>query len=383
MMELEEKDVVVRFVHTADWHLGRSFPAFSPDERKSLSRARLESVDRILGLARQTSSQAILCAGDLFDAPDPGQEWWEPLVAKFAKEDPKRPIFLLPGNHDPLISGSVYQAQHPFYRSLPKWVHVIDQDNFEFEITPGVVLYATPCRSRSGQEDPTYTLPARQPGDQRVRIGMAHGNTFSISGQQTDFPIAKNASARLGMDYLAIGDHHGYSVESPADSPPIVYPGTHEPLNYGESRPGHVVLVAIDKNRKAHLKPQRVAKWTWEEVTCKSLEQLRDLRDLGDRKSHVLSLSLDLFAKASEYQEVESILGELQGTDAIVGRVGILQVDKSGLKLDTSNIENAFDGLPDVLLAAVQRLRELEGGDQDEVARKALLHLLDAVKGKA
>ena len=104
---------------------------------------------------------------------------------------------------------------------------------------------------------------------------------------------------------------------------------------------------------------------------------------MGDRKSHVLSLSLDLFANATEYREVETILSELQGTDAIVGRVGILQVDKSGLRLDTSNIENAFDGLPDVLLAAVERLRELEEGDQAEVAQKALLHLLDAVKGKA
>lgn len=383
MTELEDKDVVVKFVHTADWHLGRNFPAFSADERKKLSRARLESVDRIFGLARQRNAQAILCAGDLFDAPDPGQEWWEPLVTKFNKQDPNRPIFLLPGNHDPLQSGSVYQAQHPFRHALPSWVHVIDRDAFEFEIAPNVMLYATPCRSRSGQDDPTLSLPCRQPGDTQVRIGMAHGNTFSISGQQTDFPIARDAAARLGMDYLAIGDHHGFYQVSPADSPPMIYPGTHEPLNFGESRPGHAVFVAIDRNRRAHPKEERVNFWTWEEVTCKSITELRDLRDLRDRKSHVVSLSLDLKATAPEYQEVESILRELEGSDAIIGRVGILQVDKSGLRLDTTNIENAFDDLPDVLLAAVERLREMEHGDQAEIAQKALLHLFETVKGRS
>lgn len=379
MNDLEEEDIVVRFVHTADWHLGRRFPAFSEADRVRLSRARLDSVDRILGVARQHNAQAILCAGDLFDEPDPGKEWWEPLSDKLNKTGPSRPIFLLPGNHDPLESGSVYQEQHPFRRSLPHWVHVIDRDAYEYPILPEVVLYATPCRSRAGQDDPTLSIPRRQPGDERIRIGMVHGNTFDMEGHQTNFPIGREAASRQGLDYLAIGDHHGYRQVPPLEGPPAVYPGTHEPMTFGESRPGNVTVVSVDRYRKARPKVEQVCHWTWEDMTCRSIAELRNLC-LVDRKSNVLRLKLEFKASAPEYEEVEKILRELRGTDAVIGRVGIMQLDRTGLVLDTSNIDAAFDHLPEVLQATVDRLKGLESGPQGDLARQALLHLYQTLK---
>ena len=105
MTEWEDDDVVVRFVHTADWHLGRRFPAFPDADRVRLSRARLDTVDRVLGVDKQNHVHVLLCAGDLFDDPDPGREWWEPLAQKLNDYGGGRKIFLLPGNHDPLEAG--------------------------------------------------------------------------------------------------------------------------------------------------------------------------------------------------------------------------------------------------------------------------------------
>ena len=379
MTEWEDDDVVVRFVHTADWHLGRRFPAFPDADRVRLSRARLDTVDRVLGVAKQNNVQALLCAGDLFDDPDPGREWWEPLAQKLNDYGGGRKIFLLPGNHDPLEAGSVYQASHPFRRLLPGWVHVVDRDCFEHEIVPGVVLYANPCRSRAGQEDPTQSLPARQSGDERIRIGMVHGNTFDIEGCQSNFPIAEGAAAQRGLDYLAIGDHHGYRLVPPLSGPPTIYPGTHEPMTFDESDPGKVTVVSINRHRRAWSQPQSVCYWTWEDITCRSLKELRDLRDLKDLKAHVLRLKLDFKATAPEFDEVERIVTELRGTDAVIGRVGILQLDRTRLELDTANIELEFSGLPEVLRATVGRLRE-ELDKQPQVARQALLHLYQTVR---
>ena len=48
---MEEKDVALKILHTADWHLGRRFPSFSEEDEAKLTRARIEAVDRLFGLA--------------------------------------------------------------------------------------------------------------------------------------------------------------------------------------------------------------------------------------------------------------------------------------------------------------------------------------------
>jgi len=51
MRPTEEQDVALKILHTADWHLGRSFPSFREEDQPKLTRARIEAVDKLLGLA--------------------------------------------------------------------------------------------------------------------------------------------------------------------------------------------------------------------------------------------------------------------------------------------------------------------------------------------
>jgi hypothetical protein len=157
----DREDVVLRILHTADWHLGRRFPSFPEDAQKKLSRARMDVINKILDLGRRNTVNAILCAGDLFDDPTPSEDFWEGL-AKTLRDHPGPhvPIFLVPGNHDPLTPESVWAPTHPFRSRLPKWVHVVDRDDFSFDLAPDVVLYASPCRSRAGRT--TSRWPCRR-----------------------------------------------------------------------------------------------------------------------------------------------------------------------------------------------------------------------------
>lgn len=380
MTRPEDDDVALKLVHTADWHLGRRFPSFDAADQLKLSRARLEVIDRILGVAEQTGANALLCAGDLFDEPDPGPEWWQPLLEKLRRHRTPGPVFLLPGNHDPLVKTSVYHADHAFRRGLPAWVHVVDRDDFSYELTPGAVLHAAPCRSQAGQQDLALSLPARAEGDERIRIGLVHGSTFDIEGCQTNFPIARDAAVRRGFDYLAIGDTHGFREVPPGARVPTIYPSAPEATTFAEHDAGYVAVVFVTTHRRARVRRERVAHWTWEETTCRSLAELRALRDGGDRSRHVLRLAVDMCVAAEEYQEAESILRELKGTDAVHGRVGVLQLDRSRLTLDTRNIGDAFTALPDVLRATATRLEAMAKGDQAEVAQQALMHLYRAVR---
>lgn len=377
----EADDVALKLLHTADWHLGRRFPSFDEGDRITLTRARVDVLDRILAAAEHENVDAILCAGDLFDEPNPDREWWEPVAKKLAGMRTRRPVFLLPGNHDPLQAGSVYHQEHAFRRALPAWVHVVDEDDYTFELKDVAVLHACPCRSRAGQDDPTQALPARAPGDERIRIGMVHGSTFDAVDCQTNFPIAKDAAAQRGFDYLAIGDTHSFRNVPHDARPPVVYPGAPEATTFGEPGAGNVVAVFVSRARRVMFRADRVASWTWEERTIRALDELRALKSAPNLARTVLRLILELRLTAHELEEAEAILAELKGTNATHGRVGILQLVRHQMVLDTRGIEASFTELPEVLRATVAQLQELERGDQPEVAREALYHLFRLVRG--
>jgi len=379
-MTREADDVALKLLHTADWHLGRRFPSFDLNDQLRLSRARLDVLDNILKVADYNNVDAILCAGDLFDEPNPDREWWGPVAKKFEVQRNPRPIFLLPGNHDPLQPGSVYAREHAFRGALPRWVHVVDSDDFTFKLNDFATLYARPCRSRAGQDDPALALPTREPCDNRIRIGMVHGSTFDAVDCQTNFPIAKDAAALRGFDYLAVGDTHSFRNVPPNARPPVVYPGAPEPTSFDEPDAGNVVAVFVSRSRKVDFRPERVAAWTWMERTVTSLAELRELHTDSHLSRCVVRLCLDIRLSAPDFEEAERILSDLKGTTAIHGSVGVLQIERERMTLDTRGIEEELTDLPDVLRATVQRLKTLESGDEPEVARAALYHLYKLVR---
>ena len=156
-----ENDVALTLLRTADWHLGRRFPAFGPDQELRLTRARLEVVGRTLDLAHSRAVDAVLCAGDLFDQPAPDAQWWEGVLKEVAaarlaapgraaarQSRPAPPgVRLLPGAPVPLRSG------------LPGYVHVVDRPGWELPLGEDAVVCASPCTSHAGQTQLAETLP--------------------------------------------------------------------------------------------------------------------------------------------------------------------------------------------------------------------------------
>jgi DNA repair exonuclease SbcCD nuclease subunit len=384
--EPAEDDIVVKLLHTADWHLGKQFPRFSTEHAKKLKRARLEVLDRILLTAERHSVDAVLCAGDLFDEPCPAAEWWEQAAAALQKRKwTNRPVFLLPGNHDPLIPESVWAKDHAFRKLLPSWVHVVDREDFTYSLPNDAILYAVPCTSKSGQDDPTASIPKREPGDQRVRIGMVHGSTFDAKDWQAHFPIAADAALVRGLDYLALGDTHGFRLVPPErHQPPTVYPGAPEPTAYDEKDPGNVAIVVLTQKRHASVHPERVARWSWEECRASTLAELRELASRTDLADRVLRLHVDMRVPAHEYDEAERLLEELEGTEARHGRVGVLELERTGLELETSNLDEQMPDLPDVLRSTARRLKAAaEVPDQRLAAERALYHLYRLTRKRA
>ena len=60
----DDQTLGIRFVHTADLQIGKSFGQFPPDIAAVLRTGRLETLKRIAALARDRGVDAVLVAGD-------------------------------------------------------------------------------------------------------------------------------------------------------------------------------------------------------------------------------------------------------------------------------------------------------------------------------
>ena len=379
---------MLKLLHTADWHLGRRFPSFPEEGQKKLSRARMDVVTKILEVARRNAVHAIVCVGDIFDDPDPAPDFWQGL-AKIFRTHPGAhpPLFLIPGNHDPLTAESVWAPGHAFRGQLPDWVHVVDRDDFTYELSPTAVLYARPCRSKAGEKDLALELPAREPGDQRLRIGCVHGNTFDIPGCQTNFPISRDAGIQRGLDYLAIGDAHSFRDVTENVLVPTVYPGAPEPTGFDDRAAGHVALVAMfRRGLRPRVDAEKVAFWRWLDVRCRDMNELRTLLTTPDLDRHVVRVRLDMTVSLAEESEVERILSDLRGTEAAHGRAGVLVEDRSGLRLQAGSGDAFPLDLPPVLKDTVARLDQLIAGATEDWERaratRALAHLYKLLQSR-
>ena len=123
---------------------------------------------------------------------------------------------------------------------------------------------------------------------------------------------------------------------------------------------------------------EAVAAWSWREETCRSVAELRRLRDENMRKT-VLRLTLDTRLPLHEYDEAARILTELEGSLSSHPKVGVLIADRSRLRLDAADSSQFTEDWPEVLRSVVQRLTE-RAADDPEKAERALHHLYRLVR---
>lgn len=372
---------MLKLLHTADLHLGLESAQFEPDARRRLARARLEVAKNILSVAEQYAVDAVLWAGDIFDTPEPGEDWWQGFASVLTgRQGWSRPVVLLPGNHDPIKRNSVYHPDHDFRKLLPEWVHVVDSDQFELALTQDAVLLAAPCRSMAGAEDLALSLPERPAGDTRIRVGLVHGSTFDMDGYQTSFPIARDAPKRRGLDYLAVGDTHGFRVIAEDGVAPIVYPGAPEQTRFGEQGAGQVALVTLSRSgARPVVTPLKVGRWTWRDEAVTSLESLRRLAS-EDLSHTVLRLRLDMTVSVGDEKAVDQLTRQLKGDDANSGRAGAFLLDRTGLRIEAGDVNDLMRDAPETLSNVAGKLAAAAVDDEAQLALQILYRLISEAR---
>ena len=226
----------MRLVHTADWQVGMA-AAHLGDLGAPVRAQRLETGKRLVAQANGAGADLLLVAGDLFEHNAVKGELIQKtadILARF-----HGPVYIIPGNHDPYLPGSAWE--HPAWSAAGNLTVI--SDAVPVAIDQGT-LFPCPLRSKNDGADPTaWITPETGSG---IRIGLAHGNVTGKPGVDAEFPIARDAASRAGLDYLALGHWHSMATFPDSDdSVRMAYCGTPEPTRFGERNAGHALLVEI------------------------------------------------------------------------------------------------------------------------------------------
>lgn len=346
----------MEFLHTADWQIGMKAAGIGA-AGAVVREARLEAAGRVVAL----EADFLLVAGDTFEdnAVDRAlvQRTAE-ILARF-----RGPVFLLPGNHDPLLPGSVWE--HPVWGRFPN-LHVI-RDAGAYPV-PGGTLLAAPLRETHSMQDPTLPLAVlERPAG--IILGMSHGTVEGVDPGTEHHPIARQAAGRARVDYLALGHWHSTSLYKDGDGAVrMAYSGTHETTKFGERDSGNVLRVRIDP--VPVVERVRTGGLEWQSIAGQVLAP-GDLAGVQERLAALPERALvKLELQGILHLTEGAVLGEL---DALRERFTFLTVDASGLR------PAAADGWEEQLPAgavrlAARRLRERAAAGERE-AVEALLEL--------
>lgn len=299
----------MRFIHTADWQIGKSFRRYGVREQQ-LKDARLDAIGAIGALALRENAPFVLVAGDVYDHFAPSQRTVnEPLERMRAF--PGVSWLLLPGNHDPHRPDAIWDRL--MRAGLPPNVQPL-LSNEMVELAPGVCLLPAPLLRNSETADLTAWMDGAPTPPGAVRIGLAHGSITGFSDEQAQSnPIDPLRAKSAGLAYLALGDWH----RTMKINERTWYSGTPEPDRAGGQKIGQALLVDVASPDAApNVTPVDVGTYRWEsrEMDLRGADPAdfeSSLRALPDLPRTLLRLTctgvLPLAARADLERRLEAL----------------------------------------------------------------------------
>ena len=222
----------MRFIHTADIHLGAN-----PESKRDWSIKRGDEIwstfEKLIKEIKNKPVDMLIIAGDLFHR--------QPLLRELKEVDylfstiPNTKIVLCAGNHDAIKKGSFYQDF--------KWsdnVIFLDYKNVQKVEIPelntcvyGLSYHQTEIR------DAMYDHVIVDNTDM-INILVAHG------GDEKHIPINRKKVAMSGFDYVAMGHIHKPDID---EKNKIVYSGALEPFDINDVGKRGYILGNVSKHR--------------------------------------------------------------------------------------------------------------------------------------
>lgn len=374
---------MIRFLHTGDWQLGMTRHFFSEGVQERFAQSRFDAIRELGRIAEQEDCRFIVVCGDVFESNLVDRKTISRALE--ALKNVPVPVYLLPGNHDPLNAASVYHGT-TFPGQKLTHVHVIEGTT-PIRVDEGVEIVGIPWTSKRPMQDlVALTTGKLEPVVDALRICVAHGMVDSLSPNPDEPALislhaAEEAISRNKIQYLALGDRH--SLTEVGDSGRIWYAGTPEPTDYNEVKPGFALVTTLEEG-DITTKEVHTGRWKFIERkrvdlnTKEDIEALRGwLEKLEDKEQTVVKLHLVGTLSLALHGELESLLFHVQ---EILAAVETRTNDLVIIPEDADFIDLGFSGFAD---CTVERLRSnVEESGLNSIASRDALALLVRLAGR-
>lgn len=373
--------MTVKFLHTGDWHLGMQAHFLPEEARARYAEDRFDAVRRIAEIARSEDCAFVVAAGDVFHSNLVDERTLAKAIDALSSFSV--PVFLLPGNHDPLDPTSVYRRA-AWRQSQPAPVVVIE------DATPlpvigadGVEIVGFPCRSRHLLADPLAPLrEISRSEDGPIRVVIGHGVVDELSPDADNPALIASAGIIEALqggkaDYVGLGDRHSVTELAGGDGR-AYYAGTPVCTDYGETDPNEVLVVTLGEGGCA-VERRAVGAWRFESAS-RELSDERDVEALGawlqafeSKHTTVIRLALRGTVSLTVSALLEEMLEQHRMTFASLNT----WERQTDLVLAPDDVDLAALDVSGYVREALDQLREeAAGSDEDAMVARDALNLL-------
>lgn len=358
---------------------------FLPEEaRARFAQDRFDAVRRVAEIAEQEECAFVVVAGDAFDSNHVDRQ----VIARAldALSAFSVPVYLLPGNHDPLDPSSVYLTD-AWNQYEPDLVTVLKEGvALPVAGADGAEVVGVPWRTKQHLGDPAAEAYEIAPVvDGALRVVVAHGAVDKLSPDAGNPALIGLSALRSALEsgaahYIALGDRHSVTEISDTDAR-AWYCGTPVATVFGEADPNMVLLVELDEHA-CTVERREVGAWDFQRQTrdMNGEDDVRALAELLDshpaKASTVVRLALRGTLNLSTSARLDAVLEEnrlkfasLNAWEAQTDLV-VVPDDADLSQLDVSGyVREVLDALSEEALGS---------GEEAVVARDALnlLHRL-------
>ncbi len=360
--------MTLRLLHSADWQIGRVFSQFEPDDAAALFEARFQAVERLATLAVEHRVDAVLVAGDVFDAQTISDKTIRRLFN--AMQGYGGPWVLLPGNHDAALAESVWTRAHRL-GAIPSNVLPCLRPEVRIVGDRFAVLPA-PLVQRHTYGDLTDWYANAVTPEGLPRIGLAHGAVQGVLPDDIDSanPIAADRAVAARLDYLALGDWHG----SKRIDDRTWYAGTPETDRFKANDSGQALLVSVaGTGATPEVLPLRTGRYRWQQTESR-LAVPTDIDAALDTLAACGSDDVVQF-RVSGVSDLSGQRRLQNAVDSARARVRALVYESQGLRLEPTEEDIEALHADGYVGEVLQQLRDEQSGPDAERARDALVIL--------
>jgi DNA repair exonuclease SbcCD nuclease subunit len=375
---------MIRFLHTSDWQLGMTRRFLSEEAQARYTQARFDAIRTMGHIAKEKQCQFMLVCGDSFESNQVDRKTVARAIE--ALKEVTIPVYLLPGNHDPLNAASVYRSS-TFIEKKPSHVHIIE-DTAPVQVGVGFELVGAPWLSKRPNGNPIIdVLNALPPAGSIKRICVGHGiiDIFTPDKEAENVIAISKLEAAISEDnvhFIALGDRHSLTKVGSGDR--IWYSGTPESTDFREDHSGFCQIVNMD-GADVTTEEVKIGQWSFIEELM-DLNAADDVESLRKKLEGILNRERSVVKLVLKGSLTLSLHGVLQNhilgaKDVLAGSV-INEDDLLVIPNDTDFTNLGFSGFAD---ATVKRLRDKidQGGPEGTVARDAFMLLLRLSKEAA